>query len=493
MGGGIDPLTADLETLTNMSVGSISPSDIFYFRDIDVDMNRKLTIGNLRQYLDDVIDVTGTGLPVLTADNYKKIYIDHDTPRVWVGHREERAATDAQGTFVAHTNANYHGVHSGQGPAVPQQAGQYYYNRSFSAWYSTFLLNTTYYWSSGSFSNIFGSTARWLGEHPDATTAAGLIENFDAANIYVYYRSDIAFRTVEVLTNNTYVAPVMGETHYTSEPLGAGLGMSGITGVLTAATGGLSGGAVSGDANLSLNFDGLNVFQTTEINSADSFVVRDASSSTVPYSSINFGRLVGHIAGNTNTLSESGGRMRVADGGITVTQLADAGITEPKLFATNDPTMGQILSYAGGTDVNFTWIDATGGAVNTNDYVDTAALTLSGLDLTLTLGRTGTLADVVSSALALPDPTLADFSPRTNMSSASISPSDIFFFRDVSESSNANRKLTVENLAAYLADGSTITATSGKLTSVGGGGGVSVAGTLPINVTTAGNVWRRLQ
>ena len=356
-----DPLTANLETLTNMNVGSISPSDIFYFRDINVDGNRKLSIGALREYLDDVIDVTGTGLPVLTADNYKKIYIDHDTPRVWVGHREERAATDAQGTFVAYTNSNYHGVHSGNGPAVPQQAGQYYYNRSFSAWYTTFLLNTTYYWSSGSFSTIFGSTARWLGEHPDATTAAGLIQNFDAANIYVYYRSDIAFRTVEVLTNNTYVAPVMGETHYTSEPLGAGLGMSGITGVLTAATGGLSGGAVSGDANLSLNFDGLNVFQTTEINSADSFVVRDTSSSTDPYSSINLGRLVGHIAGNTNTLSESGGRMSVADGGITVTQLADAGITEPKLFATNDPTMGQILSYAGGTDVNFTWIDATGG------------------------------------------------------------------------------------------------------------------------------------
>ena len=315
-----DPLTANLETLTNMNVGSISPSDIFYFRDINVDGNRKLSIGALREYLDDVIDVTGTGLPVLTADNYKKIYIDHDTPRVWVGHREERAATDAQGTFVAYTNTNYHGVHSGQGPAVPQQAGQYYYNRSFSAWYITFLLNTTYYWSSGSFSNIFGSTARWLGEHPDGTTAAGLIQNFDAANIYVYYRSDIAFRTVEVLTNNTYVAPVMGETHYTSEPLGAGLGMSGITGVLTAATGGLSGGAVSGDANLSLNFDGLNVFQTTEINSADSFVVRDASSSTVPYSSINLGRLVGHMAGNTSTLSESGGRMSVALGGINESQ-----------------------------------------------------------------------------------------------------------------------------------------------------------------------------
>ena len=502
-----DPLTANFETLTNMSVGSISPSDIFFFRDINVDGNRKLSIGALRQYLDDVIDVTGTGLPVLTSSNYRKIFIDHDTPRVWVGHREVRAATGAQGTFVAHTNANYHGVHSGNGPAVPQSAGQYYYNRSGHTWYVTYLFNTTYVWASGSFADLFGATARWLGEQPDAATAVGLIQNFDTNNIYVYYRTAIAFRTVEVLTNNTYQGPVTEETHYTSEPLGTGFGMSGLTGVLTATTSGLMGGAVSGDANLSLNIDGLDDFQTTEADSADELILRDASSSTNPFRSMNIGRFVGRMAGNTPTLSESSGRLSVADGGIGTTQLADAGITEPKLFATNDPTVGQLLSYTGGTDVNFTWIDATGGGTDTNDYatagtfditsgqlsleirgtsgftvftvpaitlpagggtdtndfVDTAALTISALDLTLTLGRTGTLADVVSAALTLPDPTLADFSARTNMSSSSIGSSDIFFFRDVSESLNANRKLTVGNLASHLGSSSTLSASNGVL------------------------------
>ena len=45
-------------------------------------------IGPTDLVADDVIDVTNTGLPPLDADNYKKFFIDHDTPRVWVGHRE---------------------------------------------------------------------------------------------------------------------------------------------------------------------------------------------------------------------------------------------------------------------------------------------------------------------------------------------------------------------------------------------------------------------
>ena len=49
---------------------------------------------------DDVLDVTNTGLPVLDIDSYKKIFIDHDTPLVWVGHREVTAATPAGGTFT---------------------------------------------------------------------------------------------------------------------------------------------------------------------------------------------------------------------------------------------------------------------------------------------------------------------------------------------------------------------------------------------------------
>ena len=549
-----DPLTANFETLTNMSVGSISPSDIFFFRDINVDMNRKLTIGNLRQYLDDVIDVTGAGLPTLTAGNYRKIFIDHDTPRVWVGHREVRAATGAQGTFVGHTNANYHGVHSGNGPIVPQSANQYYYNRSFQAWFVTYLFNTMYVWASGSFADIFGATARWLGEQPDAATAVGLIQNFDTNNIYIYYRNDIAFRTIEVLTNNTYQAALTEETHYTSEPLGTGFGTSGLTGVLTAATSGLMGGATSGDANLSLDLSGL----TTILGSAvadqnDRLYIEDDSVSTLNRRSItpkelmesfNLERLTNmavtsisntdifffrdinpgenrkiridtvadyFVGGTSSALTQASGRMTVRAGGIN----------ELHLDGTNDPTTGQVLSSAGSNQ--FTWIDATGGGTDTNDYatagtfditsgqlsleirgtsgfttftvpaitlpaggggvdtneyVDTAALTLSALDLTLTLGRTGLLSNVVSTALALPDPLAANIETLTNMSSSSIAGThDIFFFRDESDTSaNPNRKLTIQTLADFMSTGTTLSATNGVLS-------VAAAGILRANLS----------
>ena len=78
------------------------------------------------------------------------------------------------------------------------------------------------------------------------------------------------------------------------------------------------------------------------------------------------------MAGNTSTLSESGGRMSVALGGIN----------ELYLDGTNDPTTGQVLSAAGSNQ--FTWIDATGGGTDTNDYATAGTFTLTGGDLSLT-------------------------------------------------------------------------------------------------------------
>ena len=45
-----------------------------------------------------------------------------------------------------------------------------------------------------------------------------------------------------------------------------------------------------------------------------------------------------------------------------------------------------------------------GGGTDTNDYVDAATLALSGQALTLTLGRTGSLADLTQT-VTLPDTT----------------------------------------------------------------------------------------
>ena len=61
-----------------------------------------------------------------------------------------------------------------------------------------------------------------------------------------------------------------------------------------------------------------------------------------------------------------------------------------------------------------------------------------------------------------------------NQASTGLADTDIMVIENVSES-NVQRHLTMGSLADFLADGSTITATGGKLTAVGGGGGTTVA------------------
>ena len=50
-----------------------------------------------------------------------------------------------------------------------------------------------------------------------------------------------------------------------------------------------------------------------------------------------------------------------SESGAVTIGIADAGIIEDYLLATNDPTAGQVLSYNGDTNSDFTWIDAGGG------------------------------------------------------------------------------------------------------------------------------------
>ena len=338
---------------------------------------------------DDVLDVTGSGLPGLNADNYKKIFIDHDTPRVWVGHREIRAAIDAQGTFVAYTNTNYHGVHSGQGPTVPQFANQYYYNRSSHSWFSTFLLNTIYYWSSGSFANIFGSTARWLGEHPDATTAAGLIRNFDTNNIYAYYRSDIAFRTVEVLTNSTYVAAVMGDTHYTYEPISAPSGVSTISGV--AAGVGLSGGGTSGVVT-------LNVDETK------------ADFPIIPLDKGGFGVANSDIAAARTTLGL--GTSATLDTGVATGEipiLNTSALLEPSVLAPGGAT-GQILTR---TATGTSWTTSGGGLSLVSHDTSLSGTGTTGSPLRL-VGSSNLLTDATTYAGGIIDLQISELQSATD-------------------------------------------------------------------------------
>lgn len=199
---------------------------------------------------DDVADVTGVGLPVLDENNYKRLFIDHDTPRVWVGHREQSPDTDAQGNWVAYAAANYLGDYSFPNFPSPITVGSYLYDTVRHFPVVGHQVNATdRNWLQASFTSAFGANAVWIGEQPDRTTAANLIENFDANNRYLFY--NIGTGDVEVLTNATYVAPVTPRPTYSAEPISAPTGVGSLQGVT--AGDGLVGGGTSGVVSLSLD------------------------------------------------------------------------------------------------------------------------------------------------------------------------------------------------------------------------------------------------
>ncbi len=166
-----------------------------------------------------VRNVTGFGPPVLTDANYESLFVDYDTPRLWLGHREYRAATSATGTFSGYTNANYQGALA-QDPAAPANADQFYYNFQSHTWRNGYAFQGGFIWSTTGFANLFGANGRWLGEHANDTAAAGVIAfPFNAALTYVYFNT--TSNTVVVLDNSTYTAATSAEEDYEVVPLGA--------------------------------------------------------------------------------------------------------------------------------------------------------------------------------------------------------------------------------------------------------------------------------
>ena len=109
---------------------------------------------------DDVLDVTNTGLPALDMDNYKKIFIDHDTPRAWIGHREIIAATPAVGTWFDYTTALFRGAFDDLTLATNPQVGEYLYYHLAHQWYTANVVNGLLRFRSSSFASIF-SGVEW--------------------------------------------------------------------------------------------------------------------------------------------------------------------------------------------------------------------------------------------------------------------------------------------------------------------------------------------
>ena len=89
---------------------------------------------------------------------------------------------------------------------------------------------------------------------------------------------------------------------------------------------------------------------------------------------------------------------KVTSGAFDTARLTNA-VTAARVVAVVDGTVGnnRIVGYDT-SDAGLRWYDLpVGSGTDTNDYVDTLALALSGRELTLTAGRTGTLADLTAS------------------------------------------------------------------------------------------------
>ena len=197
--------------------------------------------------VDEVLDVTSTGLPVIAEANHRSLFIDYDTPRVWIGHRIHHARVDAMGTFADYSSTGYLGALS-SAPGTTT-VGQSYYDTSRHAWYSAPAGGVSGVWRQTALSSLI-SGGRWLGELSDDATAGNSIVNFVTSNTYVYYNTTAG--TIRVLDSSTYVAPQDPQTTYQVEPISAPGGIvSAITGLTAGA--GLSGGGTSGVVSVSVD------------------------------------------------------------------------------------------------------------------------------------------------------------------------------------------------------------------------------------------------
>ena len=207
----------------------------------------KLQIGSTVYNLDEILDVTDTGLPVLSEANHRSLFIDFDTPRVWIGHRIRTARVDATGTFADYTQTGYLGALS-SAPSTTT-VGQSYYDTSRHAWYSAPAGGVSNVWRQTALSSLI-SGGRWLGELADDTTAANSIVNFVSSNTYVYYNTTTA--AIRALDSSTYGAPQDAVTTYQVEPISAPGGIvSAITGLTAGA--GLAGGGTSGVVSVGMD------------------------------------------------------------------------------------------------------------------------------------------------------------------------------------------------------------------------------------------------
>ena len=208
-----------------------------------------LKYGSTTYNVDEVIDVTDTGLPVIAEANHRSLFIDFDTPRVWIGHRIFNPRVDARGSFSDYSHSHYKGARS-TNPS-PINVDDYYYHTARHAWYIGVVLYAgVQAYEQTSIFRTLGNTAQWIGEQSSDTAAVNALGTHN--NSYTYYYYNTTTSTVRVLDNLTYVAPIDELTYYQAEPISAPQGIiSAITSITAGA--GLTGGGNSGGISLSVD------------------------------------------------------------------------------------------------------------------------------------------------------------------------------------------------------------------------------------------------
>ena len=231
---------------------------------------------------DDVIDVTRTGLPALNIDNYKKLFIDHDTPRVWVGHREVIAPTPAMGTYNGFSARG--GIYLGAQSSAPNtvSAQRFYYNTRSHVWREGQRIGGVDYYVNTAFQVLPGNDTDdiWLGEQPDDAAASALVAPFNTSHRYHFYNEGTD--TVRTLNNSTYTDPVSAFDHFVAEPISSPSGVGSISG-LTAGGGitldGLEGTISSGTIALDIDTS-LAAFPTIPLTKGGTGAITDSGART---------------------------------------------------------------------------------------------------------------------------------------------------------------------------------------------------------------------
>ena len=167
-------------------------------------------------------DVTGSHPPALTENTYKRIFVDYDIPRIWMGWKDYHAETDPTGTWAEWTHSRFEGVRSSDGSASSSNYDHFYYNNSAHHWRivgrRSNLLSPgfSYHWANFNIEQYQQSTLNidWLGERDNRTDALLQIASHDSTKTYLFYNK--ATGDVETLDDATYVA---GDGEYTTYDL----------------------------------------------------------------------------------------------------------------------------------------------------------------------------------------------------------------------------------------------------------------------------------